>query len=509
MFHPCYYKLKIVQSEKDLKELVECLKKTKHIFFDTETSGLRVRYPGNDYIVGFTFAVDDSVDKRVFYIPVKHEFEGEYELGRIDFAKLKLKPEDFPDFKEEILVGEYYNMDLDVVVEALKPVLTNEKIYIAHNICFDWHVLQNCGFDVRKMTEGFTYDDTMTMHHTVYEEEEKKLENIIRNRYGIHKTDYDDAVATVANEEKKSVGLKANQKASFPLVQIPIAAYYSGEDVFFMKDMYFDLIKELKEDEQYQIYCDVRKPFHIVLWQMERHGVRLDQDKCREMIKIAEKALEEIKYEIYELTGIEFNVDSGQQVAEILFGHKKKLKDKATGAFKESYNEKLIKHSFNFPVVNWTDGGKSGEKELKAPKTDAKSLEEILKKDYKKDKRKREAQKVVELLLKYSRLEKLYGTYMVGMLNEMYQDGKIHPSFNLTGTETGRLSCSNPNLQNLTRPLEKPKEPKKEDYPEILDYEKALKKYKEEKAEYDFWIRFEIRSMFIPDDETYYIAAFD
>jgi DNA polymerase-1 len=471
----------------ELYTLAKKLKQSSIRFFDTEATGLRVRYPKNDRIVGFTFAMDDEIDDNVYYIPVSHEFEGKYSTGHIDFEKMKLNPNNFPHFNEEILFGEYYNMDLDVVLKALTPVFYDANgILVAHNLGYDLHVLANCGLDVEKIFALGKIFDTMIAFHTVDEEAEKKLESIIKRRYHLIKTDYNDVVATVTGDEKKSIGLKTTNKAFFQHVQIPIGAYYSGEDVWFMKQLYFDVVKELVEDGQDKLFYKMRMPFLPVMWRMERRGVKVDLKKLYAMEAKAKIELEKIEYAIYELCGIEFKITSGQQVAEILHGHRKQLKNKdKPGTFKESCNEKLVAVNFGFPVVSWTEGGKDNDKKtqkiLAIPQTNADSLEQLLLMDWKQkygvtEKHFNVGKKVIKLLLRHAKLEKLHSSFMVGLRENIYQDGKVHPSFNICGTDSWRLSCDSPNLQQLPRPLEG------------------------DEDDYEFWIQFEIRELFIPDD---------
>jgi DNA polymerase-1 len=494
MFHPNYYTLKIVQSSLELYSLVKKLKQSKVRYFDTETTGLKVRYPNNDRIVGFTFAMDDEIDDKVYYIPVAHDFEGEYRLGHVNYEKLKpLTPADFPHFNEEILLGDYNNMDLDEVLQEITPVFYEPGILVAHNIMFDLHVLACCGIDVETIFERVTLFDTQIAFHTVEEEAEKKLESIIKRYYNIIKTDYNDVVSTVWGDEKKSVGLKANNKASFQHVQIPIGAYYSGEDVWFMKQLYFEVIDKLVEDEQDKLFYKMRMPFLPVLWRMERRGTKVDKAKLAIMTEKAQKALQDIEYELYELVGLEFSVGSGQQLAELLHGHVKKLKDKDSGGFKESCNQLIVDKNFGFPVINWTDGGNNDKKTqniLRVPQTNATTLEELLDVEwnskFKVTKQWFEVgKKVIKLLLKHAKLKKLYSVYMAGLLDDIYQDGKVHPSFNICGTDSWRLSCDSPNLQQLPRPLEGDEE------------------------DYEFWNQFEIRELFIPDEEDEVIIASD
>lgn len=508
MFHKKLFRLKIIQTEEELIELAKILRRSRYIFYDTETSGLRVRYPGNDFVAGWTFAVEDEADptNSVYYIPVGHVYEGVYEshVGNAGKkTKILLTEEDEADWIGE----EFYNVDPELFNEIILPIFYEKgHIKIAHNQMYDWHVLANEGVDIPAIASSYEYDDTQVMYHMVDEEGEKKLESIVKKCYKVSKADYSCTIATVSKEEKLAAGLKTVNNATFPLVAIPIGGQYSAEDVWFMKQLYYELIEWMKEEEQWDIYQTYRRPLVLNLWKMERNGVDFDKKKAEEMQRLAEIELEKFKYQLFELAGVEFNVSSGQQVGEILFGHKKLLKDKKTGEYKESFNAELLAHSFKFPVQSWTDGGKEKDKKLKLPKTDDASLEEILKIEYA-DKKKLRGQEFVRVMQQYNRLAKLHSAFIIGMQEQIYQDGKIHCSFNITGTDSGRLSCSSPNMQQCPRPLDKPKEPKEENFDDPEEYQNKLKKYKKEKAEYDFWIRFEIRElMYEPDEERTLIA---
>jgi DNA polymerase-1 len=507
MFHSGYYKHVIVQKESELKELKDLISRASIIFYDTETSGLRVRYPGNDFVAGFTIAFDDDTDKRVFYIPVAHEFEGVYKSPRIDFSKAKLNPEDFPDFDESEMYGEFYNVSLDAAIDVVRGIFEkNNAIKVAHNGSFDWHVMSNCGIDLSYMFKNLLFDDTMIMCHTVNEEEEKKLESVVKRIYGLIKCDLKDILTTVTNEEKKSLGYKANQNVPYTLVQIPIGGRYSCEDVWFTKQLYFDVIEALKEDETYEAYCTLRKPFTPVLWKMERRGVNFDKKRAQEMQVLAEKELEKLEYKMYEIAGIEININSDDQMAALLFGHVKITKDKKTGEYHEKPDTKIIAKNFGLPIISWTDGGKAKDKKLRRPQADKDVIAQLLKRDFVKP-RQQEGKEFIKLLHLYNKLKHLYDNYIVGMQEQLYQDGRIHASMNQAGTDSGRISSSDPNLNNKPRPVENPKKPKREDFADEKGFQFEMNRYKEELKEYEYWIRFEIRSLIIPSEGNIIIAS--
>lgn len=516
MYHQKYFKLHIVQ-EDTLNDFLNLFKKAKQVFWDTETSGLNVRAVGKDYTVGFTFAFDDDTSKDVFYVPVRHVFEGKYEdNGRFSFLK-KSQLEKFPDFCPEKFEGTYYNVDSFKFAAELKAIMEHGgKEYIAHNQDYDLHLLANEGIDIYRVFDINTFQDTQIMVHTLDENVEKNLESVTKMIFKVEKSHYSDTIKTVTKEEKLSQGLKATNNASFQHVQIPIGAQYSAEDVWFMKQMYPMLVKGLKEDDSYDMYIKCRMPFMKALWKMERKGVSVDIAALDKMQELAEKELENSKYKMFSLAGVEFNPDSGQHLYEILFGFKKKvmrLTPSAQNAFEiesvgytatektklknlymnepsqvmfvESCNNNLVDVNFGFKPIEFTTGGKYGYEELQTPKTGGDILKALLKQKNVDEK----AHDFITELVTYKKLSKLISAFMVGLRENIYSDGKVHCSFNICGTDSYRLSSQYPNLQQLPHPLEEPKAG-------------------EDRTYFDFWERFEIRKLFVAD-EGYSVIACD
>jgi DNA polymerase-1 len=166
------------------------------------------------------------------------------------------------------------------------------------------------------------------------------------------------------------------------------------------------LEKELKGKELWKLFLELEMPLESVLARMEIVGISLDQEVLEDLSKDIEKRLRSLVADIYRLSGEEFNINSTQQLREILFNRLK------------------------LPVIK---RGKTG------PSTD----EEVLRKLAAKH-------ELPNLLLEYRQLTKLKNTYIDALPQLIDKNtGKIHTSFNQTGTETGRLSSSNPNLQNI------------------------------------------------------------
>ena len=164
--------------------------------------------------------------------------------------------------------------------------------------------------------------------------------------------------------------------------------------------------EELKEKEQLKLFSEVEMPLVKVLAEMEYIGVYVDKEMLKEYSVSLNQKVDELTKDIYQTAGIEFNINSPKQLGEVLF-------------------EKL-----NLPKIKKTKTGYS---------TDGDVLEKL-----------REEHPVIDKILEYRTLSKLKATYVDGMLpliNEKTQ--RIHAKFNQTVTATGRISCTDPNLQNI------------------------------------------------------------
>lgn len=448
----------VILTKDQLQKLKDRLLKVDEFAFDTETNTLKVQAPGYLELVGMSicFGIND-----VYYIPVGHYFDDN-------------------------------QLPVDYVIDELKPVFEREGIrLIGWNIKYDLHVIKTLGIDFK------TKDiwDGMIATFDLDEEAPKGLKDTTRRIYGYEQPKIETILATVTPEEKKIYGLKTSNKPPFQLVRIDKASPYALQDAFWTWRHYVDYQQDAIEREGYSKIFKKQMEFLLVLFNMERRGVKIDVNKLKEMQKMAEKDLDDLAYQIYELAGVRFDIASSQQLAELLFGYEKKNKK---GEFVG--NKDILRVSFKFPVVKETDKG--------MPSTDEDALEQILNLDYKR-KEKKVGQEVVRLILKYKKLMKLKTAFMDGILEDLYPDGKVHPTFNLGGAKSGRLSCSDPNLQQLPRPLEEPSEPNREKFADEESYKREYEKYLLEKEEYDFWKRYEIRSLMIPDNENEVIIASD
>ena len=173
----------------------------------------------------------------------------------------------------------------------------------------------------------------------------------------------------------------------------------------FIYDTEEELINSLKKQEMYDLFNNIEMPLGIVLGDMEYDGIKTDKIKLEEMGKEIEEKVNVLTKEIYELAGTEFNISSPQQLGDILF------------------ERLLLPH------------GKKG-------KTGYSTAQDVLVKLKKEH-------PIIEKILEYRSLTKLYTTYIEGLIKEIGSDNKIHTIYNQALTRTGRLSSQEPNLQNI------------------------------------------------------------
>ena len=179
---------------------------------------------------------------------------------------------------------------------------------------------------------------------------------------------------------------------------------------FFIYEKRNELFEEIKKEDMEKLYLDIELPLVYVLANMEETGFKVDKNYLLNMQEDLEREIDVIEKEIYELAGMEFNIASPKQLADVLF------------------NKLMIPYPKRVK-----DGNYSTSKDI---------LDKLS--DY----------PIIEKILKFRTLSKLLSNYIVGLIDEIKSDGKIHTIFNQTLTRTGRLSSERPNLQNIPIRLE-------------------------------------------------------
>ncbi len=275
------------------------------------------------------------------------------------------------------------------LLDSIKPVLENREIKkIGQNIKYDILVLKNNGIELN----GIEGDTFIAAYLLDPQKQRYKLDELAKEFLNYKMVSYGDVVKN-----------KGETLLDYDLEEV---ANYSCEDADIALRLYKIMKEKLVKEGLYDLYRDIEVPLINVLARMEYWGVKIDTAYLEEMSRKFDEELSRLEGEIYELVGEEFNVRSTKQLAEILFD---KLK---------------------IPPVKKTKTGFS---------TDESVLEELAGK-----------YEVAKLLLRHRRLSKLKSTYIDSlpkMVNK--RTGRIHTSFNQTITTTGRLSSSNPNLQNI------------------------------------------------------------
>ena len=279
------------------------------------------------------------------------------------------------------------------IVNEFRPVFENENsLKVGQNIKYDMIVLQNYGATVK----GPLFD-TMIAHYVLQPELRHGMDYLAEIYLHYQTIHIDELIGPKGKNQKNMRDLD------------PKDVYlYACEDADVTLKLKNVLEKELKENDAERLFYDIEMPLVPVLVNIERNGVLLDTEALKQSSAHFTAQMEQIEKEIYELAGETFNIASPKQVGEVLFD---KLK-----------------------IVEKAKKTKTGQYV-----TSEEVLESL-----------RHKHPVVEKILEHRGLKKLLGTYIDALPQLINpRTGKVHTSFNQTVTATGRLSSSNPNLQNI------------------------------------------------------------
>ena len=440
-YKPEWKREEVITTEEELASLAEKMMVIPAFAYDTETNTLNVLGDSDTFkCVGISISWGELNN---YYIPVGH-----------------VRDEDIDN-----------QLTIDVVVAYLRPVFAriNVRIY-GWNLKFDLHVLKRIGIEV-KTRNVF---DGMLASWLCDENTPNGLKDNSTMKMGVAQEHFNEATATVPNEVKKQFGYKANSRVTFDLVTIEEATPYVIGDAFYTWCNCLGFEKELVDEKMDIIYNRMYVPFLFVLFEMEEQGVTVDVSKLEQMGEDMQKDLDDLQYKIYEYAGCEFNIGSTQQKAEILFGYVKDPKQidpaklstkKLRTAYEEGDEDTLLEygysvdshgrlfqmpknsatleHTFGFRSIATTKSG--------APSTDSDTIWRLSQKTYKHNKHKQRGVEMCKAMLEYAKIAKLKTAFVDGILSQLYSDGKVHPSFNQIGTDSGRISCSSPNLQQLPK----------------------------------------------------------
>lgn len=290
-------------------------------------------------------------------------------------------------------------------VEIFRPFFENEQIEkVGQNIKYDILELRNYGIRVK----GKLFD-TMIAHYLLNPEIRHGMDYMAET-YLHYRTIHIDEL----------IGARGKNQKNMRDIDPAIVTDYAAEDADITLKLKHILEKEIHANHLDQLFYQIESPLVSVLADMEWTGVRLDLEALNDLSTQYSAELLQIEQEITEMAGIAFNVNSPKQIGEVLFDRLKiadKAKKTKTGQYKTS-EEELEKMRFKHPII--------------------------------------------DKILEQRGLKKLLGTYIDAfplLINE--RTGKIHTSFNQTVASTGRLSSTNPNLQNIPIRDERGKEMRK------------------------------------------------
>ncbi|OIP84994.1 MAG: DNA polymerase I [Porphyromonadaceae bacterium CG2_30_38_12] len=296
--------------------------------------------------------------------------------------------------------GEAYYVTLPAYYEEQKAILHEFKAFfqsehiekVGQNIKFDLLMLEN--YDVSLRGKLF---DTMIAHYLIQPELRHGMDYLAEIYLHYRTIHYDEIV-----------GSKGKSQIDIRFVGLDVLCDYAAEDADITFQLKQILVNEIKQNGLEKLFYEIEMPLMRVLATMERNGVRIDGRALAQSSEILTKELIALEKEIQGLAGYDFNVSSPAQVGEILFD-RLKLDDKAKKTKTGQYS----------------------------------TAEDVLEKI-------RSKHPIIGKILDYRGLRKLLSTYIDALpllINK--KTGKVHTSFNQTVTSTGRLSSTNPNLQNI------------------------------------------------------------
>lgn len=349
----------ICWTEAELSRLISQIREKGLVCLDTETTS---ENPFKAKLVGISFSLQEG---KAIYLPLGH-----------DYAEA---PKQIP---------------MDKALSALRPVLEDEHIAkVGQNIKYDAEVLHFHSIELKGM-----YFDTMVASYVINPGlRQHNLEALSQQYLNYKMITYGDLVG------------KGKKAKNFSEVNIEAAAEYSCEDADITLRLMRVLSERLDSVKNEELFYGLEMKLIPVLMEMELAGIKIDVEFFQALSKKMASELKELEQEIYKEAGMEFNINSPQQLGYVLF-------------------EKL-----QLPTQRKTT-------KTKRYSTDVKVLKKLAAYPH----------KVPKLVLRYRTLNKLKSTYLDALVKMVEPStGRLHTSFNQTVTATGRLSSSNPNLQNI------------------------------------------------------------
>ncbi|BCN92233.1 DNA polymerase I [Thiomicrorhabdus immobilis] len=290
--------------------------------------------------------------------------------------------------------GAPQQLDIDMVLNQLKPILENPNVAkCGQNLKYDWHVLQNHGIDLK----GMQYD-TMLESYSLNSIATRHNMDDLALKYLNHRTTHFEEIAG-----------KGKKQLTFNQIEIETAAHYAAEDADITLQLHQTLWQQLEaEPPLKKVFTDIEMPLMPVLAHMERNGVLLDTDMLAIQSEEISKKLTELEQKAHLIAGEVFNLNSSKQLQTILF------------------------ENLELPIIKKTPKGQ--------PSTAEPVLAELADQGH----------EMPILILEYRSLAKLKSTYTDSLPKQVDPNtGRVHTSYMQAVASTGRLSSTEPNLQNI------------------------------------------------------------
>ena len=366
----------LITSLDRLQSFANSIKEGEWLSVDLETTSVN---PMIAEIVGFSFSVKKDTG---VYVPIH--------------------------FKDKVdnLFGDN---DLEIATNILKPILENEKIpKTGQNIKYDALIMKRFGIDL----QGIEFDTMIAAHLINPNARSYKLDNLSLSHLNYKMVPIQDLIGSGRNQ------------ITMDQVALADITFYAAEDADVVIELTDIFLKELKKQELYSYFKDIEIDLLPVLIDMQFHGIFVDRNYLLSRSEEIGIKLDALEKSIIKLAGKEFNLNSSQQLAEILFDQ------------------------LNLPMIKKRSTAEAILTKLK------------------------EYHELPNLILGYRKLFKLKNTYLDPIPNNINEiTNRVHSSFNQTMTATGRLSTSTPNFQNIPIRTEDGKEVRKAIKAQSDDYQ--------------------------------------
>ena len=312
-------------------------------------------------------------------------------LGALDF--------DLVGVSFSYVEGEAYYVPASLLIETnfdgLHKVFEDENIKkIAHNIKYDYLVLKKFGVEVK----GIYFDTMIASYLMAPGSRSHDLDSLAFNEFGYQMQPIEELIG------------KGKNQINMKNVSLDKICFYGCEDVDYTFRLKNLLLPRLQKEKLEKVFFDIEMPLTKILAEIEENGITLDTKLFKKLETDVQKEIDLLEKHIYKLAGEEFNINSPTQMKVVLF-------------------DKMELHKQEVGFIKKTKTGYS---------TAASELEKM-----------RDFHPIIDKILLYRELTKLQSTYIVALPLMVSKDGKIHTNYNQTIAATGRLSSTNPNLQNI------------------------------------------------------------